>query len=155
MEKKMSSYADRPTVGQLIADTQEKASNAAPVEAGDLAEGLGKDFVMKEVWRQIDDRRSLPQWNDKFYIVVFFRKDPFIKRTIRCDVQCRHTEPKREPGLTCFSYEGGKDDLLLEWVLPTRASFPMFLKNRANTDEFLIHCIESFLEDEAMPYEKV
>ena len=137
----MSTVADRPTVGQMLADTQE-SHQKQEIEVGEFIEEVGNKEVMKEVWRQIDARKGLPQWNHKFYILVYFHKDHLLHRVMHCEVQSRHSFPEMNYGLTCFSFEPKTDNLLLEWVLPNKSAVPMFLKNRANTDEFLIHCIE-------------
>ena len=144
-KKVMSTVADRPTVGQLLADTEEEHKKQQ-IEVGEFVEEVGNKEVMKEIWRQIDTRRDLPQWKKKWYLLVFFRKDTIMPRVIHCDIQSRHSEPKMEWGLTCFSYNPKGDSLLLEWVLPNKTALPMFLKNRYNTDPFLMHCIDENLK---------
>lgn len=146
-KKVMSTVADRPTIGQLLADTEEE-HRKQQIEVGEFVEEVGNKEVMKEIWRQIDARKGLPQWKDKWYLLVYFHKDSRLHRVMHCEIQSRHTEPKKEWGLCCFSYNPKTDNLLLEWVLPNRTAVPMFLKNRDKTDEFLIRCIEQKLQEE-------
>ena len=140
-KKVMSTVADRPTVGQLLADTQEEHEKQQ-IEVGEYIEEVGNKEVMKEIWSQIDARKGLPQWKDKWYLLVYFHKDSRLHRVMHCDIQSRHSRPALEWGLTCFSFNPKTDNLLLEWVLPNKSAVPMFLKNKTNTDPFLIHCIE-------------
>lgn len=145
-KKVMSTVADRPTVGQMLADTQEDHQKQQ-VEVGEFVEEIGNKEVMKEIWRQIDARAGLPQWKDKWYLLVYFHKDPRLHRVMHCDIQSRHSFPTPEWSLTCFSFTPSADALHLEWVLPNKSAVPMFMKNKANTDPFLIHCIEKKLEE--------
>lgn len=135
---------EKKTLGQQFADTQQ-LHQKQNIEVGEFVEEVGNKEVMKEVWKQIDARRSLPQWKEKFYILVWFRRNAILNRAIEVFVQCRHTRPIPEPGLTCFSYEGKKDLLLLEWVLPNKHAFKTFIKTREYTDPFLMDCIDKFL----------
>lgn len=134
----------RETIGKQLADTQQEHQKQQ-LEVGEFVEEVGNKEIMKEIWKQIDERKELPQWKDKFYILMWVRKDPILVRVIKCMVQCRHTRPKPEPGLTCFSYESKKDQLLLEWVLPDKHAFKTFLNTRAYNDDFLMHCIDEYL----------
>ncbi len=134
----------RKTLGQQLADTQKEHQNQQ-IEVGEFVEEVGNKEVMAEIWKQIDARKQLPLWQEKFYLLVWFRKDAILPRVIKCMVQSRHTRPKPEPGLSCFSYEAKKDQLLLEWVLPDKHAFKTFLKTRAYTDDFLMHCIDNYL----------
>jgi len=140
----MSTVADRPTVGQLLADTAEEHQKEK-IEVGEFIEEVGNKEIMKEVWRQIDARKGLPQWREKWYILLYFRKDTRLHRVMKCDVMSRHTAPSLEVGLTCFSFDPKTNNLLLEWVLPNASAIPMFLKNRDTMDPFLIHCIDRYL----------
>ena len=154
--KKMSQFADRPTVGQMLVDTAEEHAKQQ-IEVGEFIDEIGNKEVMTEIWKQIDARKGLKQWNHKFYIVVYFRKDTHLHRVIKCLVQCRHTSPLMVPGLTCFSYEPKKDQLLLEWILPDRPAFNTFLMTEATSDPFLIQCIKTYLsgKENKQPYIKV
>lgn len=136
----------KKTVGQLLADTQDEHLQEN-VEVGEFVDEVGNKEVMKEVWRQIDERRTLPQWNHKFYLLVLFKKDTILHRAIRVYVQARHTPPQMEPSLTCFSYDPKKDVLLLEWVLPQKHAFKTFLSTRDYNDPFLMKCIDDYLKE--------
>lgn len=153
-KKKSTFDPKRNTVGQILADTQE-LHQKQQIEAGEFVEEVGNKEVMKEVWRQIDQRRGLPQWSkQKWYLLVYFHKDPIMPRVIRCEVQSRHTEPRMEWDLTCFCYDPKTDQLLLHWVLPHKTAARMFLKNRDKTDDFLIYCIEKMMQSQNS-YQKV
>lgn len=145
-QKATKDKIDRVALGKLLADTQ-KEHQKQQIEVGEFVEEVGNKEVMKEVWRQIDERKGLPQWRDKYYILVWFKKNAILNRAIEVFVQCRHTDPKKEWGLTCFSFEPKTDNLLLEWVLPNRSAVPMFMKTRDYTDPFLIKCIEDHLSE--------
>ena len=144
IDNKIDSVAHK-TLGQQMADTAEEHSKQQ-IEVGELVEEIGNKEVMKEIWRQIDERRGLPQWNDKYWLLVYFRKNPILVRTVLCFVQCRHTAPNMEPGLTCFSFDPIGDKLNLEWVLPDKHAFKTFLSTRHYNDKFLMHCIDRYLE---------
>lgn len=135
----------KETLGKKLADTQ-KSHEKQKIEVGEFVEEVGNKEVMKEVWKQIDARKDLPQWSkDKFYILVWFKKNAVLNRVIECNVHCRHTKPRSEPGLTCFSYEPSSDTLLLEWVLPDKHAFTTFLKTRDYNDPYLMKCIDEYL----------
>lgn len=135
---------EKPTLGKQLADTQELHQKQV-IEVGEFVEEVGNKEVMKEIWKQIDARKELPQWKDKFYLLVWFRKNTILNRVIEVMVQSRHSKPLPEPGLTCFSYTPKKDLLLLEWVLPNKHAFKTFIKTREYTDPFLMDCIDKYL----------
>jgi hypothetical protein len=135
---------DKPTLGQQLADT-EQLHQKQVIEVGEFVEEVGNKEVMKEIWKQIDARKELPQWQEKFYLLVWFKKNTVLNRVIEVLVQSRHSKPLPEPGLTCFSYTPKKDLLLLEWVLPNKHAFQTFIKTREYTDPFLTDCIDKYL----------
>jgi hypothetical protein len=143
-KKVSAAINERPTIGQMLADTQEEHQDQK-IEVGEFVEEVGNKEVMKEIWKQIDSRRGLPQWKDKYYILMWIRKNVLLTRVVEVNVMCRHSKPIAEPGLTCFSYEPSKDLLLLEWVLPDKHAFRTFLKTREYTDPFLMKCIDEYL----------
>jgi hypothetical protein len=155
-EKKMSTVADRPTIGQMLVDTQEEYQKQQ-IEVGEFVDEVGNKEVMAEIWRQIDARKGLPQWLDKWYLLVLFKKDAILHRVINVFVQSRHTRPDMEPGFTCFSYNPKEGQLLLEWVLPNKHAFKTFLKTRDYTDGFLMHCIDTYLagKENHTPYRQI
>jgi hypothetical protein len=129
----------------MLADTEEEHKKQK-IESGEIAQEIGNKEVMKEIWRQIHDRVDLPQWKEKFYIVVYFTKNPVLTRVIEANVHSRHTKPSPSPGLTLFSFDPSLGDkgLKLEWVLPNKHAFKTFLMARNTTDPFLIKCIEQY-----------
>lgn len=141
---KIEDIEKKPTLGQRLAETQEEHQKQQ-IEVGEFVEEVGNKEVMGEVWKQIDARRSLPAWKDKFYLLVWFRKNSVLNRVINVYVQSRHTRPTPEPGLTLFSYEPKKDLLLLEWVLPDKHAFKTFIQTRDYSDPFLMDCIDRYL----------
>lgn len=153
-KKQMSTVQDRPTVGQLLADTHAEHLKQK-FEVGEFVEEIGNKEVMTEIWRQIEARRALPHWQPKFYLLVFLHKDHLLHRVIKCFIQSRHTAPKMEPGLTLFSYDTSKDELQLEWVLPNEESFKMYHQHPDKFDPFLIHCIDCYLADKETGYIKI
>ena len=154
VKKQMSTFADRPTVGQLLNDTHEQHSKQK-LEVGEFIDEYGQKEVMKELWRQIDERKELPHWQPVFYLLVYMRKDPYLKRVLRCDIQSRHTKPSMEPNLVCYSYHSKNDELRLDWILPNESAFKMYLGNKSKTDPFLFHCIEQYLAGKETGYIKV
>jgi hypothetical protein len=141
---KVEDIEKRKTLGQQLADT-EHLHQKQQIEVGEFVEEVGNKEVMKEIWKQIDERRQLPQWKEKFYIFVWFKKSAVLHRLIEVFVHCRHTKPNPEPGLTLFSYEPAKDLLLLEWVLPDKHAFKTFIKTREYSDPFLMECVDKYL----------
>jgi hypothetical protein len=135
----------RPTIGQMLADTQEEHQKQQ-IEVGEITEEIGNKEVLKEIWKQIHDRSGLPQWKDKFYLVVFYTKNPILHRIIEVNVQSRHSRCLPEPGLTLFSYDPalGDQGLKLEWVLPNKHAFKTFLMTPTTTDPFLMDCIKKY-----------
>jgi len=140
LEKKHKS----PKLGKLLADTAEEHAKQQ-IEVGEFVEEVGNKEVMKEIWKQIDERRDLPLWKEKFYLLVYFRKNAVLHRAINVFVQARHSRPEPQLGMTLFSYEPQKDLLLLEWVLPDKHAFQTFLQTREYTDPFLMDCIDRYL----------
>ena len=134
----------KPKLGKLLADTQEEHQKQQ-IEVGEFVEEVGNKEVMKEIWKQIDERRRLPLWQEKFYLLVYFKKNAILHRAINVFVQARHSRPYPQPGMTLFSYEPKKDLLLLEWVLPEKHAFRTFLSTRDYADPFLMGCIDKFL----------
>lgn len=135
---------EKLTLGQQLADT-ECLHQKQNIEVGEFVEEVGNKEVMKEIWKQIDERKHLSQWKEKFYLLVWFRKNTILNRVIDVMVQSRHTRPIPEPGLTCFSFEPSRELLLLEWVLPNKHAFKTFIKTREYTDPFLMDCIDRYL----------
>lgn len=138
--------AGKKTVGQMLLET-EREHQRQQIEVGEFVESLGKDKIMPEVWRQINERRDLPEWQEKFYIVLWMKKNTFLHRVLELVVHTRHTQPSKEWGLTCFSFDPKEEKLKLEWVLPKQHAVHMFLKNKDYMDPFLIHCIEAHLAE--------
>jgi len=148
MAKKLntkSTVRNGDTVGKMLADTQQEHQKQQ-IEVGEFVEQLGKEKVMTEVWKQINERKDLPQWKEeKMYIVIWFRKSSVLNRVLQLFIHTRHTAPNPEPGLSCFSYEPKTNKLELEWVLPNKHAFLTFLKTEQYTDSFLIKCIKKYL----------
>lgn len=136
----------KPTLGKMLADTEDE-HRKQNIEVGEFVEEVGNKEIMKEIWKQIEDRQTLPQWKDKYYILVYLKKSAVLHRVVECFVQCRHTQPFKEWGLTCFSYDPVKNILDLEWVLPNKTAVSMFMKNKDTTDPFLIKCIVEYLKE--------
>lgn len=145
-EEKFTKVEDlkKTTLGQRLADTAEEHSKQE-IEVGEFVEEVGNKEVMKEIWKQIDARKTLPLWREKFYLLVYFKKNAILHRAINVFVQARHSRPEPQLGMTLFSYEPKKDLLLLEWVLPEKHAFQTFLATRDYTDPFLMNCIDRFL----------
>lgn len=141
---------DKKTLGQMMWETQAEHNKTfeQPIEVGEVVEEIGNKEVMTAIWKAIHDREGLPQWNEKYYIVLFFKKNAILHRVLEANIHCRHTAPHCEPGLTLFSYDPhlGSKGLKLEWVLPRKGAFKMFLKNRENSDPFLMSCIDRYLK---------
>ena len=155
-KKDRGMFDGKPTMGRQLNDTQAEYQKQQ-IEVGEFVEEVGNKEVMAEVWKQIDARRGLPQWSEKWYLLVLFKKNTILNRVIEVYVQSRHTRPDMEPGLTCFSYDPKTNALLLEWVLPNKHAFKTFLKTRDYTDDFLMHCIDTYLagKENHTPYRKV
>jgi hypothetical protein len=134
---------ERKKIGKLLQETQD-AHMKEQIEVGELIEEVGNKEVMKEIWRQIDERRVLPEWKEKFYLIVYFKKNYKLQRVMEVYVQSRHTRPNPEQGLTLFSFDPSTEKLSLEWTLPDVRAFNTFLHNRYSFDPFLIECIEKF-----------
>jgi hypothetical protein len=141
---KVEDLEGKPTLGQQLADT-EQLHQKQEIEVGEFVEEVGNKEVMKEIWRQIDERKEFPQWRKKFYVVVWLKRSAVLHRVIEVLVHCRHTRLAMEPGLTMFSYDPKRDLLLLEWVLPNKSAFKTFLQTREYSDPFLMECIDKYL----------
>lgn len=140
-----STVADRPTIGSLLYQTQEEASKQY-VEVGEYVEEVGKHEYMKQLRESIEKRIGDPAWKDLYYLLVLTRKNAVLTRITEIYVQPRHTRPSPEPGLTLWSYDPSSSDLKLEWVLPNKHAFKMFLQTESYTDPFLIACIKKYQE---------
>ena len=136
----------RPTVGKLLADT-ESEHRKQNIEVGEFVEHIGKYEVMKKIWEAIDARKSLPQWQGRFWIVTCLKKSPVLHRAVNLLIHCRHTYLEPEPGLECYVYDTQTGKLDLVWVLPDKHAFRLFLQTRDYTDPFLMRCIDSYLAE--------
>ena len=140
----------KKTVGQMMYETQaehDKTFGDNKIEVGEVVEDIGNKQVMVDIWKAIHARADLPQWKEKYYIVLFFKKHAILHRVLEANIHCRHSKPSPEPSLTLFSYDPilGDKGLKLEWVLPRKGAFELFLKNRETTDPFLMKCIDQYL----------
>jgi hypothetical protein len=131
------------TIGRMLLETQKKHEQEQ-IEVGEFIDTLGSKEIMKEIWKQIDARRTLPEWKAKFYLLVLFKKNYQLQRVVEIYVQSRHTKPKAQPGLSLFSYDPPNDRLALEWTLPDTRAFNTFLSHKDDFDPFLIECIEKY-----------
>lgn len=137
---------DRPTLGQLLSDTEEQHLKSDLIEVGEFVQTVGDKEYMKGLWKCIEDREGLPQWSDKYYIGVLCRKNVPLYRVIDIRFLVRHTRQRPEPGWHLWSYTPKGKKLTLEWVLPDRHAFKTFLSVRNYTDPFLMQCIDKYLD---------
>lgn len=134
---------EKKTVGKMLYETQTEHMKEQ-MEVGEFIEEIGKKEIMKEIWKQIDERKGLEEWKDKFYLLLHFKKNYQLQRVIEILVQSRHTRPKPEQGLSLYSYDPKEDALVLEWTIPEERAFITFLLNPDDFDPFLIECIKKY-----------
>lgn len=141
---KVEDLGKRPTVGALLAAT-ESEHQKQQIEVGEFVEYFGEHEVMKKIWKAIDARRNLPQWQPRFWVVTLLKKNPVLHRALQLAIHCRHTAPLPEPGLDCYVYDTQRDALDLVWTLPERHAFRTFIQTREFTHPFLMKCIDEYL----------
>lgn len=135
----------RPTLGKLLADTEAQHLKQANIEVGEFVETVGNKEYMKGLWECIEKRSGLPQWSDKYYILVLCKKNVPLYRVVDIRFFVRHSRPLPIPGWHLWSYDPKSEKLHLEWVLPDKHAFKTFLSVRHYTDPFLMECIDRYL----------
>jgi len=144
----------KKTLGQELFETRESyIRENTNRTVGDQVDEIGEEEIMPAIWKQVEERKGLEQWKDKFYITVFFKRHPLPasideNRVWDCFIQSRHTRPRPEPGLTLYSYDPKTNKLNLEWVLPRKDAFMTFLSKDSSFDPFLIDCIRKYIGGE-------
>lgn len=134
----------KKTAGQHIYETQKEHEASSPIEAGEFMEEIGAKEIMKKLRQMIEEREGLIQWQEKYYIVTFFKKNQQLHRIFEFYAHARHTRPAPEPGLTLYSWNPKTKEFMLEWTLPARNAFNTFLKAEGYADQFLIDCIKAY-----------
>jgi len=133
----------KKTLGQQLLDTDKEHRASAPVEAGDLANEYGKDY-MKELHSVIENHSNTKQ---KYYIQVLSKHLVGApNRGQRLLFVARFTKPQMCDTEDVWSYDNRTSVLKLEWSLPHRYEMKNFMANPELYDAKMVSDIKNYLK---------
>jgi len=140
-----SQFAERETLGTLLAETKEAHVVGDKIEDGDLIKSMGGSYM-----RELIDAAESPEMPEQFYVMAIWEKTPIEKgRTISFVFVKRTTIPPMEPATEVYYIDKGVGHIELLWSLPEYRRMNDVLSHPNDYDSQTVFSVKKYKELEA------
>jgi hypothetical protein len=133
-------------MNQVIETRENIRSNDVYVEAGDLANEVGKRY-MKQLWKSIERHSSLNE--PILYFISMIKKNPKNSTEILLYIMpCKNKFKLLRESCDHWQYDYKKNELTLLWSIPHRTEMKNFLRAPEKYNKDIIRWINDYIAQE-------